>query len=41
MELMPYLPLRSSETSKHQKLKRRATNIIKSKINKDTKGNFD
>ncbi len=37
MELMPYLPLRSTEISKHQKLKRRAKNIIKSKINKDTK----
>jgi hypothetical protein len=37
MELMPYLPLRSSAISNHQKIKRRARNIIKSKINKDTK----
>jgi hypothetical protein len=40
MELMPYLPLRSSATSKHQNLNRekniKAKNIIKSKINKDT-----
>ncbi len=37
MELMPYLPLRSSDTSKHQKLKKIEEHHSKTvKINKDT-----